>query len=178
MGQDLEIQKQALLDLGIPEDRIYLDHGLTGTNRNRPELEKALAACWEGSIFTVTKLDRAFRSVPDANEVIQGLSDRGVKFGLGSSVYDWADPFGRMFLQMLAVFAEFEANLIKTRTREGMAKAKAKGKLKGGKPKLSPAQEKHLRELRDSGEYTISDLEEMFRVSRPTVYRALQRTAG
>ena len=62
-------------------------------------------------MFTVTKLDRAFRSVPDANDVIQGLADRGVKFGLGGSIYDWNDPFGRMFLQMLAVFAEFEANL-------------------------------------------------------------------
>src|SRR5208282_3230112 len=117
--QDTELQRKALADLGIDLDRVYIDEGLTGTNRARPGLDQALAACREGDIFTVTKLDRAFRSVPDANDVIQGLADRGVKFGLGGSVYDWNDPFGRMFLQMLAVFAEFEANLIKMRTREG-----------------------------------------------------------
>lgn len=173
--QDTEIQRNALRQLGIPEDRIYIDEGLTGTNRDRPALGQALAACWPGSIFTVTKLDRAFRSVPDAQEVIQGLADRDVKFGLGGSVYDWNDPFGRMFIQVLAVVAEFEANLIKMRTREGMARAKAKGKLKGGTPKLKPAQQKHLKELRDSGEYSVSELAELFGISRPSVYRTLER---
>jgi DNA invertase Pin-like site-specific DNA recombinase len=79
---------------------------------------------------------------------------------------------------VLAVVAEFEANLIKMRTREGMARAKAKGKLKGGKPKLSPAQERLLRQEHDKGEKSIGELAEDFRVSRPTVYRALARTAG
>lgn len=175
VAQDTEIQRQALAALGIPEDRIYIDEGLTGTNANRPALQQALAACWEGSTFTVTKLDRAFRSVPDAQETIQGLAGRGVKFGLGGSVYDWNDPFGRMFLQILSVVAEFEANLIRMRTREGMARARAKGRLKGGTPKLKPAQQKHLKELRDSGNYSVSELAELFGISRPSVYRTIAR---
>ncbi|MET7338454.1 recombinase family protein [Nonomuraea sp. NPDC005650] len=56
--------------------------------------------------------------------------------GLGASVYDWNDPFGRLFLQTLAMVAEFEANLGHLRTREGMALAKKNGKLKGKQPKL------------------------------------------
>src|SRR5260370_29607490 len=107
--QDTELQRKALADLGIDADRIYIDEGLTGTKRERPGLDQALAACRSGDVFTVTKLDRAFRSVPDANEVIQGLAARGVKFGLGGSIYDWNDPFGRMLLQLLAVLPDFEA---------------------------------------------------------------------
>jgi DNA invertase Pin-like site-specific DNA recombinase len=175
--QDTELQRKALADLGIAPERIYLDEGLTGTNRARPGLDQALAACRAGDVFTVTKLDRAFRSVPDANDIIQGLADRGVKFGLGGSIYDWNDPFGRMFLQMLAVFAEFEANLIRLRTREGMARASAQGKLKGGKPKLSGKQAAHLRELHELGEHSITDLAELFGVARPTVYRTIARSA-
>ena len=68
---------------------------------------------------------------------------------------------------------ELEADLIRMRTREGMAIAKAKGKLRGKKPKLSEKQRKELWRMHDTGEYTISDLAEVFSVLRPTVYRTL-----
>ena len=76
---------------------------------------------------------------------------------------------------ILATFAEFEADLIKLRTREGMAVARAKGKLRGKKPKLSDRQQKELRRMYDTGDYSISDLAELFSISRPTVYRTLGR---
>ena len=173
--QDLTAQKTALTALGVAEDRIYLDFGFTGTNRKRPELDKALAAVREGDTFVTTKLDRAFRSVPDARAIITDLHDRSVRFQLGSSVYDWADPFAKMFLQILAVFAEFEADLIRMRTREGMSRPQVRAKLKGKPPKLSPAQQKHLVDLRNAGEHSITDLAELFSVSRPSVYRVLAR---
>src|SRR3954465_7248342 len=94
---------------------------------------------------------------------------RGVKLALGSSVYDPADPMGKMFFNILATFAEFEADLIRLRTREGMAVARARGKLKGKQPKLSDRQQKELRRMHDTGDYSISDLAELFSVSRPTV---------
>lgn len=173
--QDLTVQRQQLAALGVTVDRIYLDEGMTGTNRARPGLDQALAAVRAGDTFTVTKLDRLARSVPDALAILGQLSDRGVRFALGASVYDWNDPFSRMFLQILAVVAEFEANLAKQRTREGMAIAKSKGKLRGKQPTLSTAQHKALVRMKDSGEYTIVELAELFKVSRPTVYRALER---
>ena len=74
---------------------------------------------------------------------------------------------------IVATFAEFEADLIRMRTREGMAIANAKGKLRGRKPKLSEKQRKALWRMHDTVEYTISDLAEVFSVSRPTVYRTL-----
>lgn len=175
--QDLTAQRNALAALNVPEDRIYLDHGMTGTNRQRPGLDQALAAVREGDTFTVTKLDRLARSVPDARAILDGLAKRKVRFALGASVYDWNDPFAQMFLQILAVIAEFEAALIRQRTREGMAVARAKGKLKGRKPKLTPPQEAHLAKLHAADEHSISDLAGLFGVSRATVYRALERTA-
>ena len=77
MAQDLTAQRQALAALGVPADRVYLDKGLTGTSRARPGLDQALAAVREGDTLTVTKLDRLARSVPDALDILSGLSARG-----------------------------------------------------------------------------------------------------
>ena len=93
----------------------------------------------------------------------------------GASVYDPADPMGKMFFNILATFAEFEADLIRLRTREGMATARSKGKLRGKSPKLSDKQQTELRRMHDTGDYSISDLAEVFSVSRPTVYQTLGR---
>ncbi len=174
--QDLTAQRQALIDLGVAEDLIYTDHGLTGTNRARPGLDQALAAVRDGDTLVVPKLDRLARSVPDARTIADQLEAKGVKLALGSSVYDPSDPMGKMFFSILATFAEFEADLIRMRTREGMAIARAKGKLRGKQPKLSDKQQKELTRMHATGEYSISDLAELFSVSRPTVYRTLQRT--
>ena len=176
--QDLAAQRAALRDLDVPEDRIYTDHGFTGTNRARPGLDQALAAVRDGDTLVVSKLDRLARSVPDARDIADRLAARGVKLALGSSVYDPTDPMGKMFFNILATFAEFESDLIRLRTREGMAVARAKGKLRGKQPKLSEKQQKELRRMRDTGDYSISDLAELFTVSRPTVYRTLARVVG
>lgn len=176
--QDLTAQRAALAELGVTEDRIYTDHGLTGTNRDRPGLAQALAAVRAGDVFIVPKLDRLARSVPDARAIAEQLEKKGVKLALGASVYDPTDPMGKMFFNILATFAEFEADLIRMRTREGMAIARAKGKLRGKQPKLSEKQQKELSRMHASGEYSISDLAELFSVSRPTVYRTLQRNSA
>src|SRR5260370_37141219 len=156
LAQDLTAQRHALAALGVPDDRVYLDKGLTGTSRARPCLDQALAAVREGDTFTVTKLDRLARSVPDALEILSQLSARGVRFALGGSAYDWDDPFARMLLQILAVIAEFEANLIRQRTREGMAIAKSRGKLRGKQPKLTPAQARAGRRMYAGRTYPIT----------------------
>ena len=173
--QDLAAQRTALERLGVSPERIYTDHGLTGTNRARPGLDQALAAVRAGDTLVVPKLDRLARSVPDARAIADELVARGVRLALGSSVYDPADPMGKMFFNILATFAEFEADLIRLRTREGMAIARARGKLRGKQPKLSDKQRRELRRMHDTGEYSISDLAELFSVSRPTVYRTLAR---
>src|SRR3954454_23054748 len=120
-GQDLTAQRDALAGLGVAPERVYLDHGLTGTNRDRPGLREALAACRDGDTLVVTKLDRLARSVPDARDIVDELTTRGVRINIGGSVHDPSDPVGRLLFTVLAMIAEFEADLARARTREGMS---------------------------------------------------------
>lgn len=177
-GQDLTAQRNALAALGVIEERIYVDHGLTGANRDRPGLKLALAACRPGDTLVVTKLDRLARSLPDARAIADELTTSQVKLNLGGSVHDPADPIGKLLFNVLAMVAEFEGDLIRARTREGMKVAKANGRLRGKKPKLTPKQEAHLVGLYRAGNHTIGQLEELFPVTRSTIYRAIQRAGG
>ena len=174
-SQDLTAQRNALIALGVKPNRIYVDHGLTGTNRARPGLREALAACRSGDTLVVTKLDRLARSLSDARNIVEELTEAGVKLNIGGSVHDPTDPVGRLLYNVLGMIAEFESDLIRMRTREGMKVAKAKGRLRGKQPKLKPAQEAHLVELWHAGAHTSAELAELFSVARSTVYRAVQR---
>jgi DNA invertase Pin-like site-specific DNA recombinase len=133
-AQDLTAQRNALAALGVVPERLYVDHGLTGTNRERPGLREALAACRAGDTLVVTKLDRLARSLPDARDIVEELTRRGVRLNLGGSVHDPTDPVGRLLFNVLAMVAEFESDLIRARTREGMKVAKANGRLRGKQP--------------------------------------------
>jgi DNA invertase Pin-like site-specific DNA recombinase len=115
-AQDLTAQRDALAALGVKTNRIYVDHGLTGTNRARPGLPEALAACRAGDILVVTKLDRLARSLPDARDIVAELTEAGVRLNLGGSLHDPNDPVGRLLFNVLAMVAEF--SVISTR-RDG-----------------------------------------------------------
>src|ERR1700749_1164148 len=93
--QDLAVQRAALIDLGVAPTRIYVDHGLTGTNRARPGLDQALAAVRKGDTLVVPKLDRLARSVPDARQIADSLAARGVRLSVGGTVYDPNEPMGQ-----------------------------------------------------------------------------------
>src|SRR4051794_913086 len=174
-AQDLTAQRDALQALGVEPERIYVDHGLTGAHRDRPGLRQALAACRAGDTLVVTNPDRLARSLPDARAIADELTSRHVKLALGTSVHDPTDPVGRLLFNVLAMVAEFEADLIRARTREGMKVAKAKGRPRGKQPKLTPRQEQHLVALHYAGQHTSSEPAELFGVARSTVYRALER---
>lgn len=99
-------------------ERIYVDHGLTGTNRARPGLREALAACRSGDTLVVTKLDRLVRSLTDACNIVEELTEADVKLNIGGSVRDPTDPVGRLVFNVLELIAEFESDLIRMQTRE------------------------------------------------------------
>ena len=173
--QDVAAQRDALVELGVAPERVYVDEGLTGTTRQRPGLVTALAACREGDTLVVTKLDRLARSIRDAHTIADELAERGIALALGRSVHDPADPVGRLLFNVLAMIAEFEADLIRARTREGMKIAKANGRLKGKKPKLTPQLEARLVAAHATGDHTPAELAAEFQIGRSTVYRALDR---
>ena len=142
---------RAIIDLLPDEDIVYI-----GDTANGPY-----------GPLTIPEIRRHALAIGD------DLAARGVKLSLGGQVYDPTDPMGKMFFNILATFAEFEVDLLRMRTREGMAVARAKGRLKGRQPKLTTKQQKELRRMHDTGDYTITDLAEVFKVSRPTVYRTI-----
>ncbi len=174
-AQDLTAQRDALAAAGVDPEVIYVDQGFTGTQRDRPGLGKALAACRRGDTLVVTKLDRLARSLTDARDIADELTRKGVALDLGGSVYNPNDPVGKLMFNILGMIAEFESDLIRARTREGMAVAKAKGRLRGKPPKLSKAQEAHVVSLYQGGAHTTAEIAELFGVARSTIYRAVQR---
>jgi len=171
--QDLTAQRDGLATLGVSVNRVYVDHGLTGTNRERPGLREALAACREGDTLVVTKLDRLARSLPDARAIADELTVRQVRLNLGGSVYDPTDPVGRLLFNVLAMVAEFRPDSVAH--PEGMKVAKAIGRLRGKQPKLNHRQEAHMVALLHAGEYSTAELADLFGVARSTVYRAVER---
>jgi len=177
-GQDLTARRTALTALGVEDDRVYVDPGLTGTNRARPGLRDALAACRAGDTLVVTKLDRLPRSLPDTRDIVDELTTRGVELALGASVHDPTDPVGRLLFNVLAMVVEFKSDLIRMRTREDLDVTRAAGKLRGPKPKLTPRQEAHLVDLHRDGGKSTADLAHLFSVGRSTVYRAIKRAGG
>lgn len=112
----------------------------------------------------MTKLDCLARSLPDARDIVDELTTRQVRLNLGGSVHDPKDPVGRLLFNVLAMVAEFESDLIKMHTREGLAVARAAGKLRGRKPKLSARQEAHLVDLHRAGTKNPAELAELFGV--------------
>lgn len=142
------------------------EHSVTGVSPDRTPVR--------GS-FTARRLAR---SLPDARDIAGELTIKGVALSLGGSVYDPNDAVGRLLFNVLGMVAEFEADLIRLRTREGIGIARSKGKLKGKKPKFSPSQRKHLLTLHTAGEHTQAEFAELFNVSRTTIYRELRRTTA
>ena len=127
----------------------------------------------QDDILVVPKLDRLSMSVPNAYAIAGQLRERGVKLALGRTLYGPSDPMGKMFFNILATFAKFEADVIRIRTIEGMVIARAKGKLRGKQFKLFNRQQREFCRMSVAGEYSISDLSELFSVSRPSVYPTL-----
>ena len=102
--QDLTAQREALAALGVPDERIYLDKGLTGTNRARPGLDQALAAVPSATPSWSPDYDGSPARSLTPGQIGDSLVARGVKLSLGGTLYDPDDPMGKMFFNILATF--------------------------------------------------------------------------
>ena len=145
--QDLTAQRVALLRLGVADAQIYVGSRDDGSEPRSPWLAGSSRSGEKRRHFVVTRLDRLARSLRDARDIADELTAKGAALSLGGSRYDPTDPVVRLLFNMLGMVAEFERDLISMRTREGMAVARAKGRLKGKQPKLSRTQRALLFEL-------------------------------
>lgn len=159
-------------------DKIFVDK-TSGKLAERPELDKALAYLREGDEFVITRLSRAMRSLKHLITLADDLRERGVELVVLKQAIDTTTPTGRLVFHILAAIDEFQRELIVEGTHEGLAAARARGRTGGRRSKLSPAQIQHARELYEEKDadgkrrYTVAQIAVLLRVSRTTVYRAL-----
>ena len=170
--QNPESQTDALRAAGC--EKIFTDKA-SGKLARRPELDKALLIAREGDQIVVTKLDRLGRSLENLIDLSKQLQDRGVGLVVLDQGIDTTTAVGRMFFQILGAIAEFEHALMSERTQDGLAAARARGRTGGQKPKLGPRQVALAREMYDPGDYTVQQIADEFGVTRPTIYRHLER---
>jgi len=167
-GQSLEAQNRELKAGGA--DRIFREK-VSGAISERAQLQRTIASLGKGDVLLVTRLDRLARSTRDLLNTLAAVPERGAGF---RSLRDtWADTttaHGRLMLTVLAGLAEFERELIRTRTGEGRERAKARGVRMGRKPKLTPHQRKEALRRRDGGEPLI-DIARSYAVSHSTISR-------
>ena len=168
VGQSLEVQEEQLRAAGC--ERIYAEKRSGKSLEERVKLAEALAYVREGDTLVVTRLDRLARSMIDLRQTVDGLAAKGVTFRcLQQGAIDTTRSDGKLLLNILASFAEFEMDIRRERQKDGIEKAKANGVYKGRPPKLDGSK---IVELHREG-MGPSDIARRLGISRATVYRAI-----
>lgn len=172
-GQDTAAQVAALRDAGV--ERIFEEHA-SGGRWDRPELHRLLDHLRPGDVVVVWKLDRLSRSLSDILRIIEKIETVGAGFRSLTEAIDTTTPAGRMMMQMVGSFAEFEREMIRQRTHAGLERARREGRVGGRRPKLSPRQRREVIEMVSSGEKTAADAARLFGVHPATVCRMLAKS--
>lgn len=170
--QTLALQEDALQQQGY--DRIFRDV-VSGATFERPGLSEALAYARDGDVLVVWKLDRLGRSLAHLIQLVEELEARGVGFKSLQEQIDTTTAGGQLIFHIFGALAEFERALIRERTQAGLAAAKARGRVGGRPPQLSPAQVRMARQLLENPDMTTQQVADALHVSRTTLYRALKR---
>ncbi|WP_185173623.1 recombinase family protein [Rothia nasimurium] len=166
-AESINNQRQQLGQHGC--EKIFTDTA-SGMLANRPGLKAALEYAREKDSIVVTRLDRLGRSTVDILRTVQDLDSRGISIEALDTQLDTRTPAGRLVLSVLASMAEFERNLIVERTREGLAHARAQGRVGGRRPKLDKTQQQAVLAAIESG-LSESQVAQSFGVSRSTITR-------
>jgi Site-specific recombinases, DNA invertase Pin homologs len=169
--QNLDAQADALKKAGA--DKIFIEK-ITGTKASRPELDKLREQMREGDTLVVTRLDRLGRSTKDLLAISSELEEKGVELEVLEQNINTKTPEGRFYFTMIAAVGELERAYLVARTKDGLAAARARGRMGGRKPKLTAAQKRQVKRLYDERELTVREIAGMFNITPPTVYRALE----
>jgi DNA invertase Pin-like site-specific DNA recombinase len=168
--QTAELQEDALAAAGC--QRIFTETA-SGVTTERPELSGALAYLRNGDVLVVWRLDRLGRSLKHLVQVVGELQERGVGFRSLHENIDTTTPTGRLTFHLFAALAEFERDLIRERTLAGLTAARARGRLGGRKPSLTPRKIQVARRMYEAGDSTVAEIAQVLGVSRATIYRHL-----
>lgn len=171
--QDLGLQLRAFETAGV--DEVYTEQA-SGGRWDRPELHKALEQLQAGDVLVVWKLDRLSRSLKDLLHLLDKVEEKGAGFRSLTETVDTTTPAGRMMMQMVGAFAEFERAMIRERTSAGLQQARSEGRVGGRRYALKPQQQQEIREMVQSGRKTAAQCARLFGVSPATVSRILARS--
>lgn len=147
----------------------------SGGDRTRPILEKVLSSLQPGDTFVVFKLDRVARSLSHLLEILDRIEKAGAAFQSLTEVIDTKSPAGRMMMQIIGAFAEFERELIRKRTKAGIAAAKERGVVFGRNYGIPEAEQPKMMRKWYSGKYTKTALARMYGVHISSIKRTIKR---
>jgi DNA invertase Pin-like site-specific DNA recombinase len=170
--QDTAVQVAALKAAGC--ERIFREKA-SGGRWDRPELHRLLDQLRKGDVLVVWKLDRLSRSLRDVLVIMERLAEAKAGFRSLTEAIDTTTPAGRMMMQMVGAFAEFERAMLRERTKAGLDAARADGRIGGRRPKLSPQQQAEIRKMVTRGDKTAADAARLFKIHPATVSRLLAR---
>jgi len=172
--QNASSQEDALKAAGV--DQLFIDT-FTGTKSSRPELDRMKEQLRSGDTIVITRLDRLGRSTKDLLNLVSELDDQGVNLQVLEQNINTSTPDGKLFFTMIAAFAEFEREIMRSRTIDGLAAARARGRKGGRKPVMSPSKVQTVKLMYEQG-VQIKEIAEVLGVSRPTIYRSLENTSS
>ncbi len=152
------------------------EEAASGGRWDRPELHKLLDQFRTGDTLVVWKLDRLSRSLKDLLVILERIDDAGGKFRSLTESIDTSGPVGRMMMQMLGSFAEFEREMIRERTRAGLREARTQGRVPGRKPKITAEHRKEIVDTVSSGRKTAAEMARLFKIHRATISRFVSQT--
>jgi DNA invertase Pin-like site-specific DNA recombinase len=162
-----------LKSVGCTTKTIFAEKESGSGTKHRKELAKVLAKLESGDVLIITRLDRLARSTRDLLNILHDISERKAGFkSLHEPAIDTTTSYGRLVTNILGSIAEFERELIRTRTGEGRERARAKGAKFGRPPKLTPHQWREARTRHDNGESERA-IAKSFNVNQTTIHRLL-----
>ena len=170
--QETAAQVTALKAAGC--ERIYREKA-SGGRWDRPELHRVLDQLRKGDVLVVWKLDRLSRSLRDVVTIMERLAEAKAGFRSLTEAIDTTTPAGRMMMQMVGAFAEFERAMLRERTKVGLDAARQEGRIGGRRPKLSSQQQAEIRRMVSKGDKTAADAARLFKIHPATVCRLLAR---
>lgn len=168
--QNLDRQKDALEKHGI--DLLFCEK-MSGTKKNRPELDKMLSVLQDGDTIVIESLSRLGRSVKNLAELMELFNSKNVRLISLKETIDTTSSTGRLLFTILSSLAQFERDVLVERTREGLNAARARGRL-GGRPKSDKDSITKAIALYNTKQYTLKEITDLTGISKSTLYRSIK----
>ncbi len=169
-------QTDALIKYGVPEKNIYQEK-ITGTLKNRPELDNLRKVLRNGDILVIESLSRLGRSTKNLLELLDEFQDNGITLISLKENIDMNTPTGKLLITVLSAISQFEREIIVQRTQEGLSSARARGR-KGGRPQVNKQNLETALTLYHSKEYSVKEICARTGISRSTLYNEIKKKSS